>query len=136
MARWWGAAVLAMVLMTAFPGAASADHDTAVTLIDAARVKTWIDQGTKVTIVDSRVASECNEGHLPTAINIPSTQMDPLKDRLPRDKAQPLIFYCNGWPECTKSHEACTKAVRWGYTDVYWFKDGAPGWQAKRYPLQ
>jgi rhodanese-related sulfurtransferase len=137
MARSWGVASLAVLMMAAaFVGTARADHEPAVKLIDATRIKSWIDQGKKVTIVDSRVRSEFTEGHLPTAINIPSTQMDQMKDRLPKDKAHAVIFYCNGWPECTKSHEACSKAVRWGYKDVYWFKDGVPGWQAKRYPLQ
>ena len=139
--RWWAVVMMTLVAVVAGGvgggvGLAEADHDKAVKLIDAGQIKTWIDQGKKFTLVDSRVASEFKEGKLPTAINIPGPQMEAMRDKLPKDKAQPLVFYCNGWPECKKSHEACTKAVQWGHKDVYWFKDGVPGWQAKRYPLQ
>jgi len=113
-----------------------ADHLTSVTEIDAHRLKVWIDQGKKILLVDSRVASEYKESHIPSAINIPAPVMDQYREKLPRDPKHPLVFYCNGWPECKKSHEACSKAVQWGYTQVYWFKDGIPVWQANGYPVE
>ena len=113
-----------------------ADHLQAVKIIDADQLKTWIDQGKKILLIDSRVASEYKEGHIPTAINIPAPVMDQHRAKLPKDRSYAVVFYCNGWPECKKSHEASQKAIEWGYRHIYWFRDGIPAWQTKRYPLE
>jgi hypothetical protein len=41
------------------------------------------------------------------------------KGRLPANKQAALVFYCDGWPECKKRHDAA-KAVAWGYRNVSW----------------
>ena len=48
------------------------------------------------TLVDSRPPGKFKEGHIPTAISIPFPMMKKLKDKLPKDKNQLLIFYCQG----------------------------------------
>jgi len=48
------------------------------------------------TLVDSRPPIKYQEGHIPTAISIPFPKMKKMKDRLPKDKNQLLIFYCEG----------------------------------------
>jgi rhodanese-related sulfurtransferase len=128
--------VLALVAILLGPAAVGADHLPAVQVLDADQLKAWIDQGQKMLLVDSRVASEYNEGHLPTAISVPAPVMDQYRDKLPSDDNYPLVFYCNGWPECKKSHDASSKAVEWGYRQVYWFRDGIPVWEAKGYPIE
>lgn len=129
--------LLFLVLLVILPaGPVGADHLQVVTVIDADRLKAWVDQGKKMLLVDSRVAAEYKEGHIPTAINIPAPVMDQFRAKLPKDRSYPVVFYCNGWPECKKSHEACEKAIQWGYTQIYWFRDGIPAWQAKHYPLE
>jgi len=128
--------LFALLITVAEVGEATADDLKAVTIVDADRLKTWIDQGKKILLIDSRVASEYKEGHIPTAINIPAPVMEQHQTKLPKDRSYPIVFYCNGWPECKKSHDACEKAIQWGYTQIYWFRDGIPAWQAKRYPLE
>lgn len=118
------------------PAAVEADHLPAVTVVDADQLKGWIDHGKKMVVVDSRVVAEYKEAHIPTAISIPTPVMDQYRDRLPRDRNYPLVFYCNGWPECKKSHEGSSKAVQWGYRHIYWFRDGIPVWQSKGYPVE
>ena len=125
-----------LLITVAEVGEATADDLKTVTIVDADRLKTWIDQGKKILLIDSRVASEYKEGHIPTAINIPAPVMDQQRTKLPKDRSYPIVFYCNGWPECKKSHDACQKAIQWGYTQIYWFRDGIPAWQAKRYPVE
>ena len=49
--------------------------------------------------------------------------------RLGADKAQVLVFGCNG-PECWKSFKASRAALKAGYTQVYWFRTGFPAWRA------
>lgn len=128
--------LVTVVAVLLLPATGWTDHLAAVTVIDADQLKAWIDQGKRMLLVDSRVAAEYKEGHIPTAINIPAPVMDQQRDRLPRDPNYPVVFYCNGWPECKKSHEASGKAVQWGYSRVYWFRDGIPMWQAKGYPVE
>jgi len=116
--------------------ATRADHLAAVSVIDAAQLKKWIDGGTAMTLVDSRVAAEFKAGHIPTAVNILAATMEQHRARLPANKSAVLVFYCNGWPECKKSHDAAAKAVEWGYQKVYWMRDGLPAWQAKGFPVE
>ncbi len=135
-ASWKGLLVVALAAILLGPPPVDADHLQVVKVIDVDQLKTWIDQGKKMLLVDSRVAPEYKESHIPTAINIPTPVMDQHREKLPKDLSYPLVFYCNGWPDCKKSHDACSKAVQWGYKQVYWFRDGIPIWQAKGYPTE
>lgn len=82
-----------------------------------------------VTIVDARPAArKYDVGHIPTAINIPDSQFDQLAPALlPKNKAQLVIFYCDG-PECVLSHNSAFKAEKLGYTNIRVYTDGFPGW--------
>lgn len=83
-----------------------------------------------VLLVDSRPAARrYDNGHIPTAINIPETQFDKLTDKLPKDKAAPIIFYCQGF-ECDLSHKSAFKAEKLGYTNVKVYAAGQPDWEA------
>ena len=82
-----------------------------------------------VTIVDSRPAARKYDlGHIPTAVNIPDSSFDKLAPALlPQDKAQLVIFYCDG-PECTLSHNSAFKAEKLGYSNVKVYAEGFPDW--------
>lgn len=83
-------------------------------------------------LVDSRPAARrYDNGHIPTAINIPETQFDKLAPALlPKDKAAPIIFYCQGF-ECPLSHKSAFKAEALGYSNVKVYPAGIPDWQAR-----
>ena len=49
------------------------------------------------TLVDSRPAGGFMKGHIPTAISVPFPKMKEMTDKLPKDKNQLLIFYCEGY---------------------------------------
>jgi rhodanese-related sulfurtransferase len=82
-----------------------------------------------VTIVDARPAArKYDVGHIPTAVNIPDSQFDQLAPTLlPKDKAQLVIFYCDG-PECILSHNSAFKAEKLGHTNIRVYTDGFPDW--------
>jgi rhodanese-related sulfurtransferase len=82
-----------------------------------------------VTIVDARpTARKYDVGHIPTAVNIPDSQFDKLAPALlPKDKAQLVIFYCDG-PECVLSHNSAYKAEKLGYTNIRVYTAGFPDW--------
>jgi rhodanese-related sulfurtransferase len=118
------------------PPLTRADHLRKVNVVDATELKIWVDDDRKILLIDSRVVSEYRAAHIPTSINVPANTMDQNRGKFPSDLNHVLVFYCNGWPECKKSHDASATAVRWGYRRVYWFRDGLPAWQARHYPVE
>ena len=96
--------------------------------------------------IDARNEEEFSAGHVPGATLVPYVEKsakDPGYDakldqfdvqRLGQNKAQPLVFGCNG-PECWKSFKASRAALQAGYTKVYWFRNGVPAWRGSGRPL-
>ncbi len=83
----------------------------------------------KAIIVDARPQkTKFNKGHIPTAINIPYSQFDALKGKLPRDLETPITFYCGGL-KCKLSHKSAAKALVMGYKNVSVFTRGYPTWK-------
>jgi rhodanese-related sulfurtransferase len=79
-------------------------------------------------IIDSRPGSrKYIKGHIPGSLSIPFSEFDKLTDRLPQDKATPLIFYCGGL-KCKLSHKSATKAEALGYKNVQVYANGYPHW--------
>jgi hypothetical protein len=48
-------------------------------------------------LVDSRPGPGYMKGYIPTAISVPLPKMKEMTDKLPEDKNQLLIFYCEGY---------------------------------------
>ncbi len=114
------------------------------TYVDADKAKALFDKG--AVFIDSRVAAEYAEKRIKGAQSIvykevhkkvskldPKDEMDMSK--LPADKTKALVFYCNGSP-CWRGYKGAAKAIKAGYKNVNWFRDGLPAWQAKGYPTE
>jgi rhodanese-related sulfurtransferase len=100
--------------------------------VSTAYVKKLIDEKEKFVLVDARPGRLFSKGHVPGAISIPDSEFDKHLDKLPADKAVPLVFYCGGL-ECNLSEKAAVKARKLGYTNVKTYPEGYPGW-SKAYP--
>jgi hypothetical protein len=50
----------------------------------------------KYMLIDARPLPRFQEGSIPTAINIPFPAFEKMKDKLPADKAMPIVYYCAG----------------------------------------
>ncbi len=50
-------------------------------------------------------------------------------------KGAEVAIHCEG-PKCLRSSKACAKAVSWGFTKIYYFRDGFPAWRAAGYPVE
>ena len=113
--------------------------DGATLVEDPAAVEALLAKGARY--IDTRNTAEFGAGHVPGATLVPYVEKsakDPGYDaaqdqfdvqRLGADKAQVLVFGCNG-PECWKSFKASRAALKAGYTQVYWFRTGFPAWRA------
>ena len=92
-------------------------------------MKKQIDSKADMVVVDSRPKrKKYDKGHIPTAISIPDSQFDKLKDQLPQDKSKALVFYCGGF-KCKLSHKSAAKAIAMGYSNVKVFSAGYPAWK-------
>ena len=104
------------------------------TTIDVAKAKELFDQG--VVFVDPRKDADWDAGRIPGAEHLEiSTAL--TKDNLAAvvGQDQPVVFYCNG-EKCMVSPEACKKAVKWGWKQVYFFRAGFPAWKAAGLPIE
>ena len=45
-----------------------------------------------------------------------------------------VVFYCLA--DCWMSWNAAKRATSWGYTQIYWYRDGTDGWDAAKFPMQ
>jgi len=65
-------------------------------------------------------------GVVPGAVLLTDSESFAVSE-LPADKAKPLVFYCAN-TSCGASHEAASKALTAGYTNVKVMPDGIAGW--------
>ncbi len=60
--------------------------------------------------------------------------VDGLKKITHGDKDYPLVIYCTA--DCWMSWNAIKRAGEWGYTQLYWYRDGSDGWQEAELPTK
>lgn len=86
-----------------------------------------------VTVVDARLVSDFNRGHLPGAINIPPDSPPDLVARLteslPEDNQ--FIIYCQS-SACPFSERVARKLESLGRRNIAIFREGWAGWQRAR----
>jgi rhodanese-related sulfurtransferase len=78
-------------------------------------------------LIDTRTQVEFSEAHIPGASLIPARVIGKKLPGLVKNKAQTVVFYCNG-PNCTKTVKAAKAAAAIGYTRIVEYKEGLPGW--------
>jgi PQQ-dependent catabolism-associated CXXCW motif protein len=50
------------------------------------------------------------------------------------DRAKPVVFYCLA--DCWMSWNATKRAASYGYSRLYWYRDGTDGWDAAQLPTE
>lgn len=104
------------------------------TTINANTAKELFDN--EAAFIDVRKNSDWEAGRIPSAIHLElkgNFTEATLADEI--DKNENVVFYCNG-EKCMRSSKAAKKAVDWGYTQVYYYRDGFPSWKAAGYPVE
>lgn len=85
-----------------------------------------------VTVLDVRPAEEFELGHVPGAVNIPTTELKRRLSELPRSKE--IVAYCRG-PYCVFAFEAVAALRAAGYK-ARRLEDGLPHWRAAGLPVE
>lgn len=104
------------------------------TTVDTAEAKKLFDD--EVAFVDVRKDSDWDAGRVPDAIHIELKKKysaDSLGAKVKKD--EPVVIYCNG-ASCLRSSVASKKAVEWGFSKVYYYRDGFPAWKAASHPVE
>lgn len=113
-------------------------------LIDAQRARRLASRG--VAFFDGRTEEEFRTGRPAGSRWLPyvehsakETDYDAGPDQfdiaqLPANKDAEIIFSCGG-PECWKSYKSAIRAMKEGYTRIYWFRGGIKEWAEAGLPI-
>lgn len=88
----------------------------------------------RAVFVDTRSTKAFELGRIPGAISLPyepgAESAQPFTaESLAEvaEKDEPLVCYCNGL-KCDRAPWCASLALEWGYTDVYYYREGFPAW--------
>ena len=79
-------------------------------------------------LIDARPYMKYLGETIPGAISIPDSKFKELNGRLPINKDEKIIVFCEGY-SCTKSHNVASKLIETGYSDVSVYAAGIPKWK-------
>lgn len=85
-----------------------------------------------VTVLDVRPAEEYAAGHIPSATNIPLSELEKHLDKL--DPEQEIVAYCRG-PHCVLAFDAVAKLREKGFK-ARRLHDGYPEWKLAGLPVE
>ena len=126
-------AAVCLVLIAAVNVSAQADAPR----ISIQELKSMMDKGTPVIIIDVQPKEIYNQGHIKSAISLPASSPIRLEDvwDFPSDRL--IVTYCDCGPGETDSSDAAKQLIRFGYDDVKVLADPSiKGWKDAKYPLE
>jgi len=104
------------------------------TTIDATKARALFDSG--ALFVDVRSDKDWAAGRIPDAVHIELKKVfNEATLSAEAAKTDVIVMYCNG-ESCLRSSQASAKAVGWGFTNIYYFRDGFPAWKAAGNPSE
>ena len=131
--------ILVVLLLSSFNSLYAGDKVSPMTidgaqLVNSDQAKKLFEDG--VLFIDVRKDSDWNSGRIPDAIHLNSksdfSEANLLKEMKKTDAA---VIYCNG-EHCMRSSKACKKAIGWGFSNLYYYRDGFPAWKSAGHPVE
>jgi len=122
------------------------DYDVVTT----PELKTWIDSGKAMVIIDAMPYEHYKKKHIPGAFqflfpipDMPDWDIEQTDDKtkedyaklLGPDKERSIVVYC-GFVKCTRSHNGATWARQLGYKNVYRHPGGIYAWEGAGYDIE
>jgi rhodanese-related sulfurtransferase len=83
-------------------------------------------------VVDVRTPHEFEAGHIRGAVNLPYYQVPAHLDRLPADRGEPILLYCEA---AQRSTQALMALRLLGYSNVWYLNGGITRWQREGRPI-
>jgi len=119
-----------MAFSSAASAATSPETVAGATTVDTEQAKALWQDG--AAMLDTRKDSDWDAAHIPEAIHL--DRKNPAKYNEAAvaaeiAKDEPVISYCNGH-SCLRSAKTAADLVKWGYTKVYYYRDGLPAWMS------
>ncbi|HRP97650.1 MAG TPA: rhodanese-like domain-containing protein [Rhodocyclaceae bacterium] len=105
--------------------------------IDREKLRSWLQEGRKLTLVEVLDKEQFDQFHLPGAINVPlgGENFEERFERAVPDKTEPVVVYCAN-TECDASPRAARKLEAYGYQDVRDYEAGKADWKKAGLPIE
>lgn len=103
--------------------------------IDREALKSKIDRGEPLVLLETLSPEHFRHMHLPGAHNAPPERIGELAPTLIPDKRTEVITYCAG-PTCQASAEAARELAALGYTNVRHYEGGKKDWTSAGLPVE
>lgn len=104
-----------------------------VTGIDQTALLQQLQAGHLPLVIDVRTPQEYSEGHVPSAINIPHTEIATRLDAISQHKDQPVVIYCKSGRRAAIAATALQQA---GFTQLLHLEGDIEAWQANGLPQE
>ena len=98
-------------------------------------LRSAIDRGEALTIVEALPEKYWRDGHIPGALQIDYTEVREKAESLIPDKGAKIVVYCAS-AACQNSVKAARTLDALGYTDVYEYEEGKQHWAEAGLPLE
>ena len=131
-----GLMVANVLAFASFTQAAAPESVPGATTVNTAEAKKLWDSG--ATFIDSRKKEDWEDGHIPKAVHLDRGDREVYtRENVSKmfKKDEPLVTYCYG-KVCTRSSQMAADLVSVGYTNVYFYREGFPGWSFAGYPIE
>ncbi len=96
-------------------------------------LKSWIDSGKKITIIDARDVKDYKRGHIVGAISLMNKDVEKRKNEI-FNFIQPVVVYSND-ENCPASGIVAEKIEKIGLKEVYNYNPSYKDWIEKGYPV-
>lgn len=90
------------------------------------------------TFIDTRKDSDWEAGRVPSALHINIKKPAEFNAQYILnyiDFDTPVVSYCNA-EKCHRAANGAKKLVSYGFSNVYYFRDGFPSWKNSGYPYE
>jgi rhodanese-related sulfurtransferase len=98
-------------------------------------LKSALDDGARVTVVEALPEKYWRDGHIPGALQIDHTEVNEKAGAALPDKGARIVVYCAS-TECQNSTKAARTLEALGYTDVSEYVEGKQHWVEAGLPLE
>ena len=96
-------------------------------------LKSWIDSGKSLTIIDARSQRDYKKGHIAEAVSLLNMDVEKRKNEITKF-VEPVIVYSND-ENCPASGYVAEKIEKLGLKEVYNYNPSYKDWIERGYPV-